>query len=216
MASTRGVRRAVKAAIRVRRNDCDVAAKLYSMGLKALSKVKPGPERSIHIITLEREPGPEEVRELGGERVGPRTVVAISRSCSACRLMSQLDVYVVGDKPLDEERIDYYVIAPSKGKLRSAMAKLGEAGLSPRLISEEELKELGLTARQLEFLLLAYREGLFCVKRKITLSELAGELGVKPGSLVDVARRALKKVVEYYLRQEGLIPPDAAIDVCEV
>ncbi|MFB6491068.1 MAG: helix-turn-helix domain-containing protein [Thermoproteus sp. AZ2] len=207
----------VRATIRVVRRDCEVTKKLYELGLRPKAmRVKPGPEKSVHIVTLEEEPSEEHLRELGARKIGERTIVVASRSCTACRLLSQLDVYVVGDRPLDAERIDYDVIAPDRGRLKSAVLMLASAGLQPKLLASEELKAVGLTPRQLEFLLMAYREGFFCVDRKTTLTEIANKLGVKPGSLEDVVRRALKKVVEYYLINEGVIPSGSSdvLDGC--
>ena len=62
-----------------------------------------------------------------------------------------------------------------------------------------EISSAELTKRQMEILQLAYKLGYFNDERSITLSQLADKLGISAPTLEDILRRALRKVVKYYL-----------------
>lgn len=56
-----------------------------------------------------------------------------------------------------------------------------------------------LTSRQEEVLLTALRMGYFDIPRRIKTRELASVLGMKPSTLTEILRRALRKlIVEHY------------------
>ena len=60
-----------------------------------------------------------------------------------------------------------------------------------------------MTDRQIEILKLAYKLGYFDDDRRITLTQLAEKLGISTPTLDEVLRKALRKVVKYYLDRHG-------------
>lgn len=78
-----------------------------------------------------------------------------------------------------------------------------KSGVKVTVLNISEVTDAVLTDRQIEILKLAYKLGYFDDDRKITLTQLAEKLGVSTPTLDEVLRKALRKVVKYYLDKHG-------------
>lgn len=204
--------------IRVIRRDCDVANAISAVDLNRANvkilRVSPGRTMSSHMLRIING-DPEELRAIlirKGVRVvrilNNNTLWVRSRSCSACSLLSREDCVVVEGIPTTSTEMSYRLLVPGLRALKDIIRSLADAGLKPVVLRRAEHIEPGeLTPRQLEVLLFAYKKGYFDTPRKISLTEMAGIMGIRATSLRDIIRRALKKVVRKYLSDMG-IPQD--------
>lgn len=99
--------------------------------------------------------------------------------------------------PLSNDEMVYRLLVPSMGYLRELLSELNKLNMKPRVMKSREATEndTGLTPRQLQALMLAYKKGFFNVERKSSLTDLAKVMGIKPSSAEELLRRALQKVV---------------------
>lgn len=92
--------------------------------------------------------------------------------------------------PVEGGRARWSVVCPRSG-LDRLKERLRQMSIPFEVESVEPYRSPGgLTARQQEILDVAYREGYFEVPRRITLTELAGRLGVAKSTLSEALRRA--------------------------
>jgi len=113
------------------------------------------------------------------------------------------EVMILRAWPLSKDEIVYRLIVPSMGYLKDLLKELNDMGMKPRVLKSNLMsmvKNRGLTPRQLQILMLAYRKGYFAVDRRLTLKELSDILEISPASAEELMRRALGKVVEDFLR----------------
>jgi len=143
---------------------------------------------------------------LAGIRVmklGESKIWARAPSCSGCRYLMTKEVMILRAWPLSKDEIVYRLIVPSMGYLKDLLKELNDMGMKPRVLKSNLMsmvKNRGLTPRQLQILMLAYRKGYFAVDRRLTLKELSDILEISPASAEELMRRALGKVVEDFLR----------------
>ena len=102
-------------------------------------------------------------------------------------------------KVVKEGTILYTLLVPNAPSLRELLSKLTQSGVKVTVLGISEVSDLALTERQIEILKLAYKLGYFDDDRKITLTQLAEKLGISAPTLDEILRKALRKVIKYYL-----------------
>lgn len=123
-------------------------------------------------------------------------------SCVPCRVVAESQAFLMGAKPKPSKNIVIYnLLMPNSFSIKNLENSLKEANVAYS-IQEYDYSSEDLTPRQREILTVAYRKGYFDVQRKITLTDLAKELGVNPSTLQEILRRGVKKVVLDYIYGE--------------
>jgi predicted DNA binding protein len=77
---------------------------------------------------------------------------------------------------------------------------LEASGLKPKILEIGKFKPKGevLTEKQERVLWLALKMGFFDFPRKITMLELSSRLGVGLSTLSEIARRGIRRLLEYH------------------
>ncbi|HLH86031.1 MAG TPA: helix-turn-helix domain-containing protein [Thermoplasmataceae archaeon] len=199
---------AIEALIEVTRGDCAVTNFVSRFGESTVvDRLKIGADFTVHRITSDRS-----IEDLIGEmrrvsidvtKVGKNTLWAKARSCSSCRLLSQMDTVIMSSKSLNGGRIQYRILIPSEAKLRQISHALEEADLSPKLLEIFFESEENLTEREMEIVKKAFTLGYFDTDRKISMTELAEKIGIRTPTLSDILRRAMRKIIRYYLENKS-------------
>lgn len=195
----------VEAKIVVRRTDCEIAKYIeYERIAANLERVNPGPSKSNHLLGVDELNKRKFISLKYGipdlARAGKNKIWAKGNSCSACKVISSSGVIVLGAKMIHEDRIAYKVLMQSESAVNRLKESFENTGLEAVVEYISEHSEPGaLTQRELEVLLIAQERGYFDENRRISLTELADALSVKPTSLRDVLRRGVKKIVDSYL-----------------
>ncbi|MEM0158492.1 MAG: helix-turn-helix domain-containing protein [Candidatus Hadarchaeum sp.] len=176
-------------------------------GSTVVDRLKIGADYTVHRITtdLRTEEIIGEMRKVSIEvtRVGKNTLWAKAKSCSSCRLLSQLDAVIISSKSLNGGRIQYRILIPNEAKLRMISHALEEADLSPKLLEIFFESEENLTEREIEIIKKAFTLGYFDTDRKISMTDLAEKIGIKTPTLSDILRRAMRKIIRYYLENKS-------------
>ncbi len=155
-------------------------------------------------VLLVRLRGPGAAEALADVRSHPSVVECQSVSADVVRvkmrgphplgaLMSS-EVLLEFPFPVEGGRARWSVVCPRRG-LDKLKERLRQMAIPFEVESVEPYRSPeGLTARQQEILDAAYREGYFEVPRRITLTELAGRLGIAKSTLSEALRRAEGRV----------------------
>ena len=98
--------------------------------------------------------------------------------------------------------------------LRKSLDMLKEHGIKAETKEVSSARHGGmLTPRQREIILAAVKAGYFEFPRKISLSELAEKLSIKPSTLSEILRRAEDKMTRYYAENlPSMILPEYSSD----
>ena len=193
----------VRVILQVRRDDCRVANTMSETGVGFnVVKVNIGVDASKHLVVLNDKVAGEVAsylrrRGLYVYIVDDKTLWIKGPSCSACRVLANFDLIINGSHPTRDRAI-YNVWLPSRGRVPGLIKDLRKSNLNFKVMDVEDVSDMELTEKQFEALTLAYKRGLFDKRRKVSMTELAKELGVTPSTYSELLRKALKKVVKHY------------------
>lgn len=98
-----------------------------------------------------------------------------------------------------------FTVTATRGQFESLGERLDGSGLQYDLLSvvHEDTQAGVLTDRQRECLAVAARAGYFAVPRDCTLADVAATLDVDKSSASETLRRALDRIVDWYLVTDG-------------
>ncbi|MEM0173045.1 MAG: helix-turn-helix domain-containing protein [Sulfolobaceae archaeon] len=184
---------------------CEVMKIISSTGLKAnVENVKLGDQITDHIVVFEKDVEKSDILKLKSNsvkvlRLSNNKVWVRTNGCAVCKLLYVSDVVVEKIKVIKERTLLYTLLVPNSSSLKQFLSNLIQNDVRATVINISEIPDTELTKRQMEILKLAYKLGYFNDDRRITLSQLAEKLGVSPATLEEIMRRALRKVVKYYL-----------------
>jgi len=129
--------------------------------------------------------------------------VIVAKSCMACPsiLGSNLAVFVSSARTEDNCTVAYKVFLGNEGVplLLSRLSK-GGVGYTVRDIGPVS-PDFKLTSRQLGILRSAMEMGFYDFPRRISLTELAGKIGIKPSTLSEILRAAEKNILGSFLSE---------------
>lgn len=130
--------------------------------------------------------------------------LAETEICEVCRILMSGSM-LIGARKTNGSTI-FEILVDSPAALGHVLRRLAQAGYRPRVLGRARyLDKPGLTRDQIKALLAAYRLGLFDESRSASIKDLAARLGVSPAAASRKLRRAIKRLVEFYLAQLGLL-----------
>ena len=191
--------------ILIENHPCEVMKIISSAHLEAsVENVKLGDNVTDHIVHFKREVKKEDIIKLKSVslkalRLTDNKVWVRTNGCSVCKTLYTSDVAVEKVKVVKEETLLYTLLVPNATSLKVFLSNLNSQGVKVTVLNTSEIDSNELTERQMEILKLAYKLGYFDEDRRISLTELAEKLGISVPTLEEILRRALKKVVKFYL-----------------
>ncbi|BFH73761.1 helix-turn-helix domain-containing protein [Sulfurisphaera javensis] len=192
----------------IENHPCEIMKLISLFNIKAnVENVKLRESVTDHIVNLEGKMDEEEFFKLKNSslkvlRLSDNKLWIRTNGCSVCKLLYSSDVIVEKVKVVREKTLLYTLLVPNNSSLKDFLNRLANEGVKVTVLNINEINEDQLTERQMEILQLAYKLGYFDDDRKITLSELAEKLGISVPTLDEILRRALKKVVKYYINKK--------------
>jgi len=165
--------------------DCKVAKTLRTNGIE-----------EFRIIGL--RPIENSIRHVVEIREGPNTKIMMvdSEGCDLCKLLSSEGTFLISAR-MKNDNMRCQVVVRDRQASRRMISKL-KTFPGFKLLAMRGGGSM-LTSRQEEVLLTALRMGYFDIPRRIKTRELASVLGMKPSTLTEILRRALRKlIVEHY------------------
>lgn len=117
-----------------------------------------------------------------------------------CRAFIESKCFLLSAKSLPNSTVEWRIQGAGEA-LKDLIKRLEAEGAQ---IQVKEISNLNddrfLTPRQEQILEIAMDKGFFEFPRRITLRDLAAEVGVKPATLSELLRRAQKRALTDYLR----------------
>ncbi|EZQ11391.1 MULTISPECIES: helix-turn-helix domain-containing protein [Acidianus] len=195
----------IEATVVIENHPCQVIGLISELDLKAsVENVKLGDNTTDHIMTFERKIDDEIVSEIKKRsikslRLSDFKVWVRTNGCGVCRLLYSSEIVVEKVKVIGPKTVLYTLLVLNNTALKDFIRKVSEGGSKVTVLNTTVVSDNELTERQKEILKLAYKLGYFDEDRKISLSELAGKLGISAPTLEEILRKALRKAVKYYL-----------------
>ncbi len=204
--------RVVDITVRVWRPDCPLMILVKELKLKPRFHIVAVQGReSRHIIELAPGDQPNYIAKLLKEHRLKAKIVDRSRgllwvdnaeNCSFCRTISELRGIIASLTLDDDGNTIYRALMPSRIAASRLISRLKAKGLEPELLERNSMLIPKLTLRQVQVLTIAYERGFFDVPKKVNLEMLSKTLGVKPSTLDEILRKAVKKLIESYVTVE--------------
>jgi predicted DNA binding protein len=133
-----------------------------------------------------------------------KSSVWLEEGCEVCNTILSHDAFLVSGNSLENNIINYSFMAPTFEAYRGIVNDLEKAGYAVNILKIGKFKQrVGvLTKNQEKVFWFALKSGFFDYPRKISLAELAANLGISPATLSEVIRRGTRRLLEHYLKGE--------------
>ncbi len=194
----------VELTVEVERSDCLVTNLVYSKLAGAdVGRLVIGSETSLHKVDSDKlQEFITEFRRISRSvrQISKETAWVETESCSACKYFASINMPIIGSRSAGKEKVIFRLMAQSKKTADRLVREMTDMGLKPRVIDVTTSESMEVTDREKEVILYAFNHGYFEQDRGASLTELAEGLEVSPSSLSDVMRRALRKIVMEYLK----------------
>lgn len=194
----------VELTVEVERSDCLVTNLVYTKIAGAnVGRLVIGSETSLHKVDSEALlEFITEFRKIAKSvrQISKETAWVETESCTACKFFATINMPIIGSRTVDQEKVIFRLMAQSKKAADRLIREMQDVGLKPKVIDITSSESMEVTDREKEVLLYAFNHGYFEQDRGASLTELAQGLEVSPSSLSDVMRRALRKIVMEYLK----------------
>jgi len=195
--------------IEVENRQCRILRMLDSYGIQQF-KVTDIRGSSVgsanHLVEL----SPDQVEKIPRKRLqkmwksarpeGKTSVWFESQGCDVCNTILAHGSFPVSGKSLPTSTFAYSFIAPSFDAYKSIMSVLENGNLKVKVlrVGKFESKREILTEKQERIFWLALKVGFFDYPRKVDTIELSRRLGISPGTLSEITRRGLRRLLEHY------------------
>jgi hypothetical protein len=126
------------------------------------------------------------------------------RECRACDAVAESECFLTDATAAGGEGVEWHLLAPDRRAVQKLAETLTGRGLDVHVTALRSMKTAGLlTDRQDAVVRLAYRLGFFEFPKKVSLTELAGKLGISKSTLSETLRAAEAKILHTYF--QGLL-----------
>jgi len=124
--------------------------------------------------------------------------------CDVCRTLSSGSVLLGARR--SNGTTTFNILVDSPAALGQVLRRLTQMGYRPRVVERARyVAEPRLTKDQIKALVAAYQLGLFDESRNASVKDLAARLGISTAAASRMLRRAIRRLVEHYLAQLGLL-----------
>ena len=162
-----------------------------------------GADPQALLETLRRNPYVVDVQAIVPPR-GKLLATIQVRECRACDAIAESECFLTEATATGGEGVEWRLLAPDRGAVRKLADDLRGRGLDVEVTAVHSLKTAGLlTDRQDAVVRLAYTLGFFEFPKRVSLTDLAGKLGIAKSTLSETLRAAEAKILHTYF--QGLV-----------
>ena len=136
-------------------------------------------------------------------RLDPHRVIGMitTQNCPVCSTLSGLNCSVLSASTVEGGKMEWKILLSGEDTLRKISERLQSKGVNCTIQSLTHLTAKDdLTARQEQIARIALELGYFEFPKKIRLEDLSRRLGISPGTLSEILRRAEKNILSKYFR----------------
>jgi len=136
--------------------------------------------------------------------VSPHRVIGAitTQWCPVCSTLSGLNCSLLSATTREDGKMNWRILVSGEDSLRELTGRLEAQGVHYEIGDIDKLIEKeDLTARQEQIVKMALNLGFFEFPKKVRLVELSEKLGISPGTLSEILRRAEKHILTRYFRE---------------
>lgn len=155
---------------------------------------------------LDKYCGPTHEVNLMGEcsiiRTGNGQYLAtiLNVNCKLARVASDSGCFITSAIPLNDDIIEWIVIAPNKTLIKNLINRMRDGGYYVSSLYSAELEySYSLTPRQEEVVRYAFENGYYEVPKRITTEDLCDMFKCSKSTMSVLIRDAEKNIIKYYL-----------------
>jgi predicted DNA binding protein len=195
--------------IEVENKNCQMVAKLASLGFKHLKviDVRSSSSGSVrHLIDVGEDQTGKVTKKLAvkGQVEGKSSVWLESQGCQVCNTILAHGAFLVSGKSMQNNIITYSFLVPTPQAYKGILSDLEKTGHKAKILKigkfEQQIEVL--TENQERIFWLALKSGFFDYPRQIGLTELAAKLEISSATLSEIMRRGTRRLLEHYFKQE--------------
>jgi len=163
-----------------------------------VSSTKISAEELIEAISSSKD-----IKGVDLVRLDPHRVIGMitTENCPVCSTLSGLNCSVLSASTVEGGKMEWKLLISGEDTLKKITERLESKGVSCTIQSLTHLTAKDdLTARQEQIVRIALELGYFEFPKKIRLEELSHRLGISPGTLSEILRRAEKNILSKYFR----------------
>ncbi|HKW05685.1 MAG TPA: helix-turn-helix domain-containing protein [Nitrososphaerales archaeon] len=136
--------------------------------------------------------------------VSPHRIIGAitTERCPVCSTLSGLNCSLLSANTRNDGRMDWKILITGEDTLKELTGRLDSKGVTYEIADIDKLVEKeDLTTRQEQIAKIALELGFFEFPKKIRLVELSKRMGISPGTLSEILRRAEKHILAKYFRE---------------
>jgi len=163
-----------------------------------ISSPKVGADELIKAISASKD-----IKDVDLVRVDPHHIVGMitTQDCPVCSTLSGLNCSLLSASTRDDGKMEWKLLISGEDTLKRITDRLESKSVFYKILGLTRLTAKNdLTARQEYIVKIALELGYYEFPKKIKLEELSSRLGVSPGTLSEILRRAEKNILSKYFR----------------
>lgn len=203
------INKEVKAEFIIKRSDCDITNYVFQNFKSAnIERLKIDGKSTTHRISFESAEDTEkalaEIRKITGNTLksGNKRIWAKLSCCSACAIIGSQDTVILGSKAINASTVSYQLLFQNYSKLLELKHMLESNNIGYSIADVNFKDNYTITRREEEIIVRLYDGGYFDPERKLSLTEIAGELDISTAALSEILRKALRKIVGEYIENK--------------
>lgn len=132
-----------------------------------------------------------------------RLIGAITtHDCAVCSTFADLNCFLVWASTRPDGRMEWKLLVSGEGELQRLCRRLEEKHVWYKILGiTRRIAKREMTSRQEEILKIALDLGYLDFPKRITLAQLSEKLGITPGTLTEILRRAQKHIVSQHFSE---------------
>ena len=145
-----------------------------------------------------------EIKNVDLVRLGPHTVMGTitTENCPVCSTLSGLNCSLLSANTRQDNKMEWRLLLSGDDTFRKITERLDSKKVGYEILEVARLNTpKDLTSRQEQIAKIALEMGYFEFPKKIKLEELSERLGVSPGTLSEILRRAEKNILTRYFQE---------------
>ena len=189
------------------------SALIKIMDIKKGPEEKKQPVQNFVEISSTKLSSEELIKSLGGTTgiqsidvvpVSPHRVIGAitTEHCPICSTLSGLNCSLLSATTRGDLKMDWKILVSGEDTLKDLTNRLDSKGVVYKIVDLDKLVEKeDLTTRQEQIVKMALNLGFYEFPKKIRLVDLSEKLGISPGTLSEILRRAEKHILMKYFRE---------------
>lgn len=182
----------------VRIMDVKMPKRGVTHNLVEVSSEKMRPEKLVSHLRQQSGVLASDLSKVGKDRV---IGTVTTHNCPVCSTFSGVDCFLISAGTREDGKMEWELLLSGDENLKTLCRRLDRNNVRYEIVKvTHRLQKREITSRQEQILRIALDLGFFEFPKRIGLEELSSRLGISPGTLSEILRRAEKHVLSNYFK----------------